>query len=47
MQGGYSNVKISYRKEIIKGDQALVRTKVIRYSLEIAIDYRKKQTKGR
>ncbi len=46
MQGQYSNVSISYDKELIKGDRALVRTKVIRENLEIAIDYRMRQTNG-
>ncbi len=46
MQGQYSNVSISYNKELIKGDRALVRTKVIRENLEIAIDYRMRQTNG-
>lgn len=46
MQGEYNNVKISYDKELIKGDRALVRTMVIRNDLNIAIDYRMKQSGG-
>lgn len=46
MQGEYSHVKINYNKELVKGDLALVRTMVIRQNLEIAIDYRMKQTDG-
>jgi len=46
MQGEHSNFMINFDKELIKGDRALVRTKVIRESLEIAIDYRMKQTNG-
>lgn len=46
MQGEYSNVQISYNKELVKGDRALVRTMVIRNNLNIAIDYRMKQSGG-
>lgn len=46
MQGQYNNVKINYNKELVKGDRALVRTRVIRENLTIAIDYRMKQTDG-
>jgi phospholipid transport system substrate-binding protein len=46
MQGEHSNVMINFNKELIKGDRALVRTRVIRESLEIAIDYRMRQSNG-
>lgn len=46
MQGEYNNVKISYDKELVKGNKALVRTMVKRESMDIAIDYRMKLTNG-
>jgi phospholipid transport system substrate-binding protein len=46
MQGEYSNVKINYNKELVKGNVALVRTVVMRENLALAIDYRMKQTDG-
>lgn len=46
MQGQQSNVKINYDKELVKGNRALVRTMVMRESLNIAIDYRMNLSEG-
>jgi phospholipid transport system substrate-binding protein len=46
MQGEYHNEKIVFFKELVKGPIALARTKLVRESLEIPIDYRMKQVDG-
>lgn len=46
MQGEYHNEKILFGDELIKGSKALVRTKLMRESLAIAIDYKLKQIDG-
>lgn len=43
LRGEYQNEKIAYLKELIKEPQALVRTKLIRDSAELPIDYRMKK----
>jgi phospholipid transport system substrate-binding protein len=46
LQGEYHNEKIDFEKELVKGDKALVRTRLRRESLEIPIDYRMQQIDG-
>ena len=43
----YDNQKIIYKKELIKGEKALIFTTVIDKDLEIPIDYRLKANKGK
>lgn len=40
LQGEFSNEKIDFDKELVKGSKALVRTRLRRNNLEIPIDYR-------
>jgi phospholipid transport system substrate-binding protein len=47
LQGEYHNEKIDFGKELIKGDRALVRTRLLRESTAIALDFRMKQIDGR
>lgn len=46
LQGEFHNEKIDFQKELVKGAKALVRTKLLRESATIPIDYRMKQTDG-
>ena len=46
MQGEFHNERIVFLSELVKGTVALARTKVLRESLEISIDYRMKQING-
>lgn len=46
IQGEYHNEKIDFDKELVKGDKALVRTRLRREALEIPIDYRMQQIDG-
>jgi len=46
LQGEFHNEKIEFDKELVKGDKALVRTRLRRESLEIPIDYRMQQIDG-
>lgn len=43
LQGEYHNEKINIEKELIKENRALVRTKLLRESTAIALDFRMKQ----
>ncbi len=40
IQGEYHNEKVVYANELVRGQQALVRTKLVRENTEIPIDYR-------
>lgn len=46
LQGEYHNEKIAYLKELVKEPKALVRTKLIRDTAELPIDYRLKKEAG-
>ena len=46
IQGEYHNEQFTYLKELIKEPQALVRTKLIRESSQLPIDYRMKKEDG-
>jgi phospholipid transport system substrate-binding protein len=46
LQGEYHNEKIDFEKELVKGNKALVRTRLRRESAEIPIDYRMQQVDG-
>lgn len=46
LQGEFSNERIDFEKELVKGSKALVRTRLRRQSLEIPIDYRMHQVDG-
>lgn len=46
LQGEYNNEKINIGKELIKGDRALVQTKLLRESTAVALDFRLKQIGG-
>ena len=46
LQGEYHNEKIAFDKELVKGNKALVRTRLQRETLEIPIDYRMQQIDG-
>ena len=46
LQSEYNNEEIDYQKELIKANQALVRTIVRQQNAEIPIDYRLKKTDG-
>ena len=46
LQGGYHNEKIDFDKELVRGDKALVRTRVRSETAEIPIDYRMQQVDG-
>ena len=46
LQGVYHNEKIAFDKELVKGNKALVRTRLQRETLEIPIDYRMQQIDG-
>ena len=46
LQGEYNNEKINIGKELIKGDRALVQTKLLRESTAVALDFRLKQSDG-
>jgi phospholipid transport system substrate-binding protein len=46
IQGEYHNEKIAYLKELVKEPQAMVRTKLVRDSAELPIDYRMKKADG-
>lgn len=47
LQGEFSNERIDFEKELVKGSKALVRTRLRRESLEIPIDYRMHQVDGK
>jgi phospholipid transport system substrate-binding protein len=46
LQGEYHNEKIDFKKELVKGTKALVRTRLRRESIEIPIDYRMQRIDG-
>ncbi|MGD9009494.1 MAG: ABC transporter substrate-binding protein [Desulfobacteraceae bacterium] len=46
LQGEYNNEKIDIGKELIKGNRALVQTKLLRESTAVALDFRLKQSGG-
>jgi phospholipid transport system substrate-binding protein len=46
LQGEYSNERIDFDKELIKGSKALVRTRLSRKNIVIPIDYRMHQIDG-
>ena len=46
LQGEYHNERIAFDKELVKGNKALVRTRLQRETLEIPIDYRMQQIDG-
>jgi phospholipid transport system substrate-binding protein len=46
LQGEYSNEKIDFGKELIKGNRALVQTRLLRESTAITLDFRMKQSDG-
>jgi phospholipid transport system substrate-binding protein len=46
LQGEYNNEKIDIGKELIKGNRALVQTKLLRESTAVALDFRLKQSDG-
>lgn len=46
LQGEYHNEQVAFIKELIKEPQALVRTKLIRESAELPVDYRMKKEDG-
>ena len=46
IQGEYHNEKIEFVDELVRGPLALARTKLLRESLQIPIDYRMKQING-
>ena len=46
LQGEYSNEKINFGKELVKGNRAMVQTNLLRESTEIALDFRMKQMNG-
>ncbi len=46
LQGEYHNEKINIGKELIKGDRALVQTKLLRETTAIALDFRMKNIDG-
>lgn len=47
LQGEYNDETIEFQKELVKGDKALVRTKLRREGSEIPIDYRMKNIDGK
>lgn len=46
IQGGYQNEKIVFLSELVREPKAIARTKLLRESLEIPIDYRMKRIEG-
>jgi phospholipid transport system substrate-binding protein len=46
LQGQYNNEQIDIRKELIKGNRALVQTKLLRQNAAITLDFRMKQSDG-
>jgi phospholipid transport system substrate-binding protein len=46
LQGEYSNERIDFDKELVKGSKALVRTRLSRKNIVIPIDYRMHQVDG-
>lgn len=46
LQGEYNNEKIDIGKELIKGDRALVQTRLLRESTAVALDFRLKHSGG-
>ncbi|MGD8837174.1 MAG: ABC transporter substrate-binding protein [Desulfobacteraceae bacterium] len=46
LQGEFSNERIDFDKELVKGSKALVRTRLSRQNIEIPIDYRMHQIDG-
>ena len=46
LQGEYHNERIDFEKELVKGNKALVRTRLRRENLVIPIDYRMQQING-
>ena len=46
LQGEYNNEKIDFGKELVKGNRALVQTKLLRERTAIALDFRMKFTDG-
>lgn len=46
LQGEYNNEKIDIGKELIKGNRALVQTKLLRKSTAVVLDFRLKQSDG-
>jgi phospholipid transport system substrate-binding protein len=46
LQGEFHNETIDFDKELVKGDRALVRTRLKRQSAEIPIDYRMQKVDG-
>jgi phospholipid transport system substrate-binding protein len=46
LQGEYHNEKIEFEKELVKGTKALVRTRLLRESATVPIDYRMQRTDG-
>jgi phospholipid transport system substrate-binding protein len=46
LQGQYNDERINIEKELIKGNRALVQTKLLRQSTSIALDFRMKQSGG-
>ena len=46
IQGGYNNEKIIFISELVRDQVALARTKLVRESFEMPIDYRMKQVNG-
>lgn len=46
LQGEYHNESIDFEKELVKGNKALVRTRLRRENLVIPIDYRMQQING-
>lgn len=46
LQGEFSNERIDFDKELVKGSKALVRTRLSRKNIEIPIDYRMHRVDG-
>ncbi len=46
LQGEYKDVKVDFNRVLIKGSRAMVRTKLIRESLDVPIDYRMRNIDG-
>jgi phospholipid transport system substrate-binding protein len=46
LQGEYNNEQIDIGKELIKGNRALVKTRLLRQNTSITLDFRMKQSKG-
>jgi phospholipid transport system substrate-binding protein len=47
IQGDYDNEKIVFISELVRDNRALARTKLVRESLEVPIDYRMKHADGK